>query len=281
LGFSKYPDELDDSITLPPSTDLITPVKAEVVNRLRDAVLAIEMELAAQPSGAYGTVKARLDAMQAQLTTVAQDLDALEAEIGDNPSGAFDTVADRFTSIDSSISSLQSDVAQLIIDVDVIEAELGSNPSGAFSTVVARFTNIDAQIAGLSASSQVVVPIISGFEDTNSSTLISKGACILNPNALGNPAVTFTVEVILQSTDGISDATFELFNITENAVVAHPSIISISDTPEFVSVSLTVGGSDLPGGQNNVLEGRISLESGAASEDRAICKYAAIRVTPS
>ena len=62
-GFSKYPAQLDDSITVPPSHDNVTPVKAEVVNRLRDAILAIESELGIDPSGTYGTVRARLDAM--------------------------------------------------------------------------------------------------------------------------------------------------------------------------------------------------------------------------
>ncbi|HVI39880.1 MAG TPA: hypothetical protein VM577_04400 [Anaerovoracaceae bacterium] len=62
-GFSKYPGQIDDSSTLPVSTDNVTPVKAEVVNRLRDAVLAIESELGIDPSREFGTVRARLDAM--------------------------------------------------------------------------------------------------------------------------------------------------------------------------------------------------------------------------
>ena len=63
-GFSKYPNQIDSSLELPPSTDNVTPVKAEVVNRLRDAILAIESELGIDPSREYGTVRARLDAMQ-------------------------------------------------------------------------------------------------------------------------------------------------------------------------------------------------------------------------
>jgi len=60
LGFSKYPNEIDDSTTLPPSVDLVTPVKAEVVNRLRDAALAIEGELGINPSGTFGSVTSKL-----------------------------------------------------------------------------------------------------------------------------------------------------------------------------------------------------------------------------
>lgn len=62
-AYSKYPGQLDDSSSLPASTDNVTPVKAEVVNRLRDAILAIEAELGIDPSREYGTVRARLDAM--------------------------------------------------------------------------------------------------------------------------------------------------------------------------------------------------------------------------
>ena len=63
-GFSKYPNQIDSSTELPVTTDNVTPVKAEVVNRLRDAILAIESELGIDPSREYGTVRARLDAMQ-------------------------------------------------------------------------------------------------------------------------------------------------------------------------------------------------------------------------
>lgn len=63
--FSKYPDQIDSSTELPKTTDNITPVNAEVVNRLRDAILMIESELGIQPSSTYGTVRARLDAMEA------------------------------------------------------------------------------------------------------------------------------------------------------------------------------------------------------------------------
>lgn len=97
MTFSKYPDQLDDSISLPPSLDLITPVKAEVVNRLRDAILAVETELGIQPSSTFGTVKARLD-----------NIDNLLSELGINASGAFNTVAERLDNIEAQILQLQN-----------------------------------------------------------------------------------------------------------------------------------------------------------------------------
>jgi len=68
MGYSSYPNKVDGSIELPPTVDNVTPVKGEVVNRLRDAIIAIESELGVLPSGTYGTVRARLDAMEALLS---------------------------------------------------------------------------------------------------------------------------------------------------------------------------------------------------------------------
>lgn len=62
--YTKYPAQLDTSNELPLAVDNVTPVKAEVVNRLRDAVMAIESELGIDPSREYGSVRARLDALE-------------------------------------------------------------------------------------------------------------------------------------------------------------------------------------------------------------------------
>ena len=44
-------------------------VKAANVNTLRDAIIAIEAELGVKPSGIYGTVRTRLDALEALITS--------------------------------------------------------------------------------------------------------------------------------------------------------------------------------------------------------------------
>lgn len=239
--YTKYPNQIDGEAELPLSTDLVTPVQAEVVNRLRDAILAIEAELGTLPSSTFGSVKARFDAMQNSLNSALASIAAIEDELGTNPSGAFDTVAAR-------LASITTDVNQLLIDM-----------------------------AFLNATADVVTHIISGSEDTNSSTFTAKGAGLLNPTSLGHPAVSFTLEVLLQTTDAAFDGYFELFNITEGVSVDHAEIRTIATVPTFFSITITVGGSDLPASQNNVLEGRIRLTTGAAADDRVVCKYAAIR----
>src|SRR5574338_284514 len=73
-----YPAQVDTDITLPKITDLTDPVAGETVNRLRDAVVAVEAELGAKPSGTFTTVRNRLDRIETLLTqqvvTIAGDL---------------------------------------------------------------------------------------------------------------------------------------------------------------------------------------------------------------
>lgn len=93
--YTKYPDQIDTTTELPKVTDLVTPVKAEVVNRQRDAILAIENENGVQPSGTFSTVRARLDAFDSELADLADALsdltdrvEALELGGGGGSSGA-------------------------------------------------------------------------------------------------------------------------------------------------------------------------------------------------
>jgi len=58
---SRYPIQID---SLPTVVDNFTPIRAAVINNIRDAVIAIEAELGIKPSSTFGTVKARLDALE-------------------------------------------------------------------------------------------------------------------------------------------------------------------------------------------------------------------------
>lgn len=61
--YSVYPNAYDGNDQLPLAIDNITPVNAEVVNRIIDSVKAVESELGLKPSGTYATVTDRLDAL--------------------------------------------------------------------------------------------------------------------------------------------------------------------------------------------------------------------------
>lgn len=73
-----YPAQIDNNVTLPLVADNQTPVGGDTVNRLRDAIIAIENELGAKPSGTFGTVRARIDNVEnlitQQVVTIAGDL---------------------------------------------------------------------------------------------------------------------------------------------------------------------------------------------------------------
>jgi hypothetical protein len=55
----------------------VTEVRAEVVNRLRSAILNIESELGLQPSATFGTVKDRLDSLDGNITDIYVELETI------------------------------------------------------------------------------------------------------------------------------------------------------------------------------------------------------------
>jgi hypothetical protein len=65
---TNFPATIDTTSNLPTLIDGITPLSGSVVNRLRDAIIAIETELGIKPSGIYATVKSRLDAIESAIS---------------------------------------------------------------------------------------------------------------------------------------------------------------------------------------------------------------------
>ena len=68
---TQYPTALDTSSTLPYVINNVSPVVADNVNILRDAIVAIETELGTSPSGTETTVKARIEAIESMLSLTA------------------------------------------------------------------------------------------------------------------------------------------------------------------------------------------------------------------
>jgi hypothetical protein len=71
FNYTVYPCAIDSSSQLPITVDNQTAVKAEVVNRHRESIIAIESELGINPSGTYTTVRARLDALEAIISSMS------------------------------------------------------------------------------------------------------------------------------------------------------------------------------------------------------------------
>lgn len=81
---TQYPAKIDDIVTLPILVDGVHAINASVINRLREAIIAIEEELGESPASIYTNVKERLDNLDItfgslQTITLAGDLGGTHA----------------------------------------------------------------------------------------------------------------------------------------------------------------------------------------------------------
>lgn len=68
---TQYPNGIDNTGSLPYVTNGVSPMVGEDVNRLRDAIVAVETELGANPSGTFTSVDARLGAAETAISDYA------------------------------------------------------------------------------------------------------------------------------------------------------------------------------------------------------------------
>lgn len=67
---TQYPSKIDDNTSLPNAIDNSTPVAASVVNRLKEAILAIQNELGTKPSGVVSNVKSRFSNIESSINNL-------------------------------------------------------------------------------------------------------------------------------------------------------------------------------------------------------------------
>lgn len=103
MAFSKYPESLDDSSTLPVTIDNVTPVKAEIVNRLRSSVISTQTELGVLPSGTFGTVRARLDDLDQTIKNIEIVTGSLDLS----------EITERIAILEGEVDDLETDIAAL------------------------------------------------------------------------------------------------------------------------------------------------------------------------
>jgi hypothetical protein len=80
---TNYPAQIDDTTSLPPVTDNLTPVTGAAYNRLRDSIIAVEQELGVKPSGLYTTVRNRLDTLETLINELTIEAGAAGPAGGD------------------------------------------------------------------------------------------------------------------------------------------------------------------------------------------------------
>ncbi len=77
-----YPAQIDNNASLPAVVDNQSPVAGFTVNNLRDAIIAIENELGAKPSGTFATVRSRMDHIE---TLITQQVVTIAGDLGGTP----------------------------------------------------------------------------------------------------------------------------------------------------------------------------------------------------
>jgi hypothetical protein len=170
--YTKYPNQIDTTSELPISTDLVTPVKAEVPNRLRDAIVAMQNEMGIQPSGTESTIRARLDNMDNRIILIEQAVaqgggggggsgDGLASKVrvyrSTNQSGSAVTVAATvsWNSTSARIASLRSTVGATTIAPE-IEGNYLVSGQLTISPTVDSITGVTIQIlSGVTTIHQV------------------------------------------------------------------------------------------------------------------------------
>lgn len=245
---TQYPAKIDNNTSLPDAIDNITPVKADVVNRLKQAILAVENELGTKPSGVSATVKARLSDIENSINNL--EIVQLTNDLG----GTIDeplVVGLRGIPISSSLPAIGQTLS--------------------FNGLA--WVPVDPTIASFSAVQREIF-IIASDQSTKLSTFTRVGGrkidFTLYPATVGGLSrqVKFIVDV--QKTSGATSVEIELFDITHAVQVTSTNIIYSTDNAltEISTGSLTVGSSagNLRSDTTALYEIHIKMNGGTGSD---------------
>ena len=183
MVYSKYPDQIDSTNELPIAVDNQTFVRAESVNRLREAISKIENELGVKPSGTHGTVRARLDAMEAITGAIGGDTTLLSA---------------RLTDAEEAIDDLEAEVATLSGGLFIPETygAIGNgiaDDTAAWNACIAATSNGDVIVATSRAGYKITDEIT-----VNKSIIIMGGGKIVQSGTLKGGFLVTTSNVTIK-----------------------------------------------------------------------------------
>ncbi len=259
----KYPGQIDNSISLPTLVDNFTPVTGDSVNRLRDAILAIENELGVKPSGVYSTVRNRLDVIENLFNL---DIVSLNGDLGGTTQSPL-------------VIGLQNR------PIDPVEPNAGQ---------VLGWTGIVWQPQDLSVNltvlpTHVLLPTDINFLNTdgysNSSSPTRVGARKIDMSLY--PASypdgrnrTLTFKASLEVTNAITDGYVRLKDVTNNSVITGTLLQTNSLTSSELEVVINSGTTDgyLRTDAISMYEVQIYVTGGGGS-DQVICRNARIEVS--
>lgn len=256
---TSFPAQIDNSITLPAVVDNQTPVRGETVNRLRNAIIAVERELGVKPSGPYSTVRGRLDQLETILTT---DIIALAGDLGG-------------TNEEPRVIGLQGRLLS--------SATPEINQTLTWDGVVWKPSYTSTQ----TAVSSMDVNFISGAQLSGSNTPSAIGGRTLDMSiflpVLGDGRVreiSFYADVEVAGDTGI-DGYVQLYDVTHDILVTGTDFhFTNEDVEEVASPVLTVGSNDGDIRDDEITYYEIRLwkvsDTGA---DRVICHSARLTIS--
>lgn len=254
-----YPAQIDNSITLPLIVDNSTPVQAITVNRLRNAIVAIEKELGVKPSGPYATARARLDQLEFILTN---NVISLAGDLGG-------------TNLDPVVIGIQGRPVSSVAP--------GVNQTLTWDGVVWSPSYTSTQ----SAVSSMDAVFVSGAQLASSNTPFAIGSRVLDMDpflpVLGDGRTRFVrfytdVEI---AASGLCDGYVQLYDVTHDVLVTGTNFQFTNDTVEELSTGpLTVGSNagNIRDDEPTTYEIRLWKVSDTGA-DRAICHSARVTIS--
>lgn len=312
-----YPIEIDSSLNLPAAVDGISAVNAVTINRLREAIFAIEAELGVHPAGVHTTVRARLDALEAALDAFQAELDNLLTGGGlFTPGGDLDGTGTN----------------QTVIGLQGIEVS-GTNPTNGDALVFNGASwgpgtpNAAFTAAGDLSGNEVTQTVIAlrgrpvaATAPANSNALIWNGTAwtpgavvtdmtsielslVSGQNSTGLPSYqrvggksidmsryplslngktrSVILEADVQKTGTATSVDIQLMDITHSVVVTGTTLSSVSNALiKVASSALTVGSSsgNIRNDVETVYEIKIKMSGGTVS-DQVYCTNARLLIT--
>jgi hypothetical protein len=308
---SNYPAQIDTSASLPTAVDNFTPVKGDVFNRLRDAVLAVESELGVKPSGNNATVRARLDNLDnifgnLQIIELAQDLGGtLESPLviglqGRPLSSVGPNVNEVITWNGIAwVPAPPKGLIDVFLSGDLGGTKYSQTVIGLQNHPISTTAPLPGQlltwngtnwIPGFSPpgpSSANVINLVAGPFTTNSATPVRIGARDFDisfyPATIGGLTRQVKFIAIIESTINTATCQVQLQDVTNGVTVTGTTgtTSTSSGLVVFNSGALTVGTSNgnIRTDMIPIYEVQLSMPVGNIITDRAICVNARLEIT--
>lgn len=304
-----YPAQIDNNASLPRVVDNQTPVGGETVNRLRDAIIAIENELGAKPSGTFATVRARMDHIE---TLITQQVVTIAGDLGGTPSDPLviglqgrpiSSAAPSFTQVLgwNGLAWGPTNAIQLAQDLGNTYAlpfvtGLQGRPVSTQSPVSNQVLTWDGYIWKpvtqtvtlniLPTVTLLPVDIVflggDGYSALSSPTRVGARGVDMSSypaTTLDGRSRTMTFKVDLEVTNPAATATVQLKDVTSNAIITNSIMTTQSQTSVELSAVITSGNfaGVMRTDQISMYEVQVFITNGGIT-DQVICRNARINI---